>query len=353
MDKYFKKSVLKLDGYISPPQKQYLAKLNQNENPFDVPGDIKEKLCEDAKKLSWNRYPMNTSPELRRQLAEWHLVSETQILLGSGSNQIFQIMLSAVIEPGDKVMYCPPTFSLFDLYADLYGGELIKIHHAPGTDFQIDRLLQAVEQHKPKIILLCSPNNPTGFEMTLPDLERICQAAPGLVFWDEAYGEFSDQSAKILLDKYQQLIISRTFSKAFSLAGLRFGYFLAHADIITQLVKINIPYNINLFTEMVAVKLLQNRSFMDKHVAYIKNERERLYNRMLAIEQIKVFPSAANFLLFKSMDDTNLFMELKNRGILVRDVSSYELLDGFQRVSIGSFEENNLFLEKLTDIFKD
>jgi len=104
---------------------------------------------------------------------------------------------------------------------------------------------------------------------------------------------------------------------------------------------------------MVAVRLLQNMPFMEKHVAYIKDERERLYNQMLAIENIKVFHSAANFLLFKSMDDTNLFVELKNRGILVRDVSSYELLSGFQRVSIGSLEENNLFLEKLTDIFKD
>ncbi len=353
MENYFKKSVLKLDGYISPPQKEYLAKLNQNENPFDVPQEIKEELCRQAEKLSWNRYPVNTSPELRNRLAEWHNVRERQILLGNGSNQILQTLFSAVIEPGDKVIYCPPTFSLFDMYADLYGGELIKVHHAPGEDFPINELLQAVEKHRPKIILLCSPNNPTGFEITLADLERVCKVAPGLVFWDEAYGEFSDRSAKCLLDKYRQLVISRTFSKAFSLAGLRFGYFLAHEDIIAQLVKINIPYNINLFTEMAAVRLLQNLSFMEKHVAYIKNERERLYNRMKAIERIKVFPSAANFLLFKSTDGTNLFMELKNRGILVRDVSGYDLLDGFLRVSIGSFEENNLFLEKLTDIFED
>jgi len=353
MEKYFKKSVLKLDGYISPPQKEYLAKLNQNENPFDVPGELKEMLCEDAKRLAWNRYPVNTSPELRRRLAEWHQVDESQILLGSGSNQIFQTLLSAVIEPGDKVIYCPPTFSLFDMYADLYGGDLIKVHHTPGANFPIENLLAAIDLHKPKIVLLCSPNNPTGYEMTLTDLERVCNATPGLVFWDEAYGEFSDQSAKKLLDKYRQLIISRTFSKAFSLAGLRFGYFLAHEDIITQLVKINIPYNVNLFTEMVAIRLLQNLAFMKKHVGYLKKERERLYNRMREIDGITVFPSAANFLLFKSTDDTNLFLELKKRGILVRDVSGYELLDGFQRVSIGSNEENNLFLEKLTDIFKD
>ena len=353
MEKYFKRSVLHLDGYISPPQKDYLAKLNQNENPFDVPQNIKDKLCENAKTLSWNRYPVNTSPELRSQLAVWHRIDESQILLGSGSNQIFQSMLSAVVEPGDKIIYCPPTFSLFDLYADLYGGELIKVQHAPGENFPVDRLLQAIDKHQPKIVLLCSPNNPTGFEMSLTDLDKVCQAAPGLVFWDEAYGEFSERSAKSLLDKYKQLIISRTFSKAFSLAGLRFGYFLAHKDIIAQLVKINIPYNVNLFTEMVAIELLKNLSFMEEHVAYIKNERERLYNRMREMNGVRVFPSAANFLLFKSTDNTNLFLELKNRGILVRDVSSYELLDGYQRLSIGSKEENNLFLEKLTDIIKD
>jgi len=353
MQNYFKKAVLKIDGYISPPQKEYLAKLNQNENPFDVPPDIKEELCEKAKKISWNRYPMNTSPELRSQLAEWHEMNEAEILLGSGSNQILQTILSAVIEPDDKIIYCPPTFSLFDMYAELYGGNLIKVYHPPGTNFPLDELLHTIEQHKPKIILLCSPNNPTGFEMNISDLEKICQAAPGLVFYDEAYGEFSNQSAKILLKKYQQLVISRTFSKAFSLAGLRFGYFLANAEIIAQLVKINIPYNVNLFTEMVAIKLLQSLPFMEEHVTFIKKERERLYNRMSAIEQINVYPSAANFLLFNSTEDVNLFKELKKRDILVRDVSSYDLLEGFQRVSIGTHEENNLFLEKLIDIFKD
>ncbi len=331
---WFKKSVVQMEGYTSPPQKDFLAKLNQNENPFDVPENIKSELCKKAESLSWNRYPVNSSPELRAKLASWHHVDADQILLGSGSNQILQTLFTAVLEVGDKVLYNPPVFSLYEMFADLLNAVSIKVMHEPGKEYPIDQVVDSIEKEQPKLIVLCSPGNPTGYEMKMEDVERICSVAKGLVFFDEAYGEFTELSAILLLNKYENLIVSRTFSKAFSLAGLRFGYFLANRTIIEQLEKINIPYNVNIFTELVANRLLDDLSVMKKQVAYLTEERTRLMQHIQDIQSINVYPSSANFIMFNSSKDIDLFNELKNRGILVRNLSGYPLLKGFQRLTI-------------------
>jgi histidinol-phosphate aminotransferase len=251
------------------------------------------------------------------------------------------------------VLFTAPTFSLFDLFAQIYDGKLVDILHAPGAAYPLDKVLAKIEGTNPKLVLICSPNNPTGWEIDLDIVERICQASHGLVFFDEAYGEFTDQSAVPLLNKYENLLVSRTFSKAFSMAGLRFGYFVANAPIIAQLRKVNIPYNVNLFTEMVALRLLDDEAEMRQHVQYLRAERARVSAVMQKIRGITVFPSAANFILFKGPETLDLFGALKDRGVLVRDVSSYPLLAGHQRVSMGFKKENNLFLDTLKEIMRE
>jgi histidinol-phosphate aminotransferase len=347
MDNYFKKSVLDLHGYVSPPQGLVRAKLNQNESPFDLPLEMKQEILQQAGALQWNRYPTNESPAVKAALANWHGVQQEQVLLGNGSNQLLQIMLSAVVEKGERVLYCPPTFGLFSLYATVYGGQAIEILHAPNAAFPLEKVLTALEQQKPKIILLCSPNNPTGSEIETSAIETICKAAPGLVFCDEAYAEFSERTALSLCERYQQLIISRTFSKAFSLAGLRLGYLISSAGVIEQLRKVNLPYNVNLFTEMVALKLISNRRFMEQQVAHLKKERDWLYQQMQALPGVCVYPSAANFILFRHHNAKKIFSQLKEQGILVRDVSGYPLLADHLRVTVGSHDENEMFLSAL------
>ncbi len=149
----------------------------------------------------------------------------------------------------------------------------------PDQPFDIGRILEIIGRQAPKLVLLCSPDNPSGRECALEQIEAICRAAPGLVFLDEAYGEFSDQSALPLLHRYPSLIISRTFSKAFSMAGLRLGYFISSSANIEQLRKANLPYNINLFTERIALRLLEERYMMEEQVALIKRERDWLLER--------------------------------------------------------------------------
>jgi histidinol-phosphate aminotransferase len=347
MEKYFKRAVVQLAGYAAPPQELVRAKLNQNESPFDLPDSFKKEVLDQAQTLSWNRYPFNDSPELRAGLAKWHSVQAEQVLLGNGSNQLLQTLLAAVIEPGEKVLHFPPTFGLFELFTTLYGGVPLAVLQPPEKPFDLQQAIAVIKEESPKLVLLCSPNNPTGQEYSLAEIAAICEAAPGLVFLDEAYGEFSEQSGLPLLEKYPHLIISRTFSKAFSMAGLRLGYFLSSVRNIEQLRKANLPYNVNLLTECIALRLLADLSLMEKQTGYLKKERDWLFSEMRQLPNITVFPSAANFMLFRCQDGKSVFRRLKEQGILVRDVSGYPLLSNHLRVSVGMHQENEWFLDAL------
>jgi histidinol-phosphate aminotransferase len=346
----FKKSVLKIKGYQSPPQSHVKAKLNQNENPFDVPVEVKAMLADRIAKLDWNRYPVNESPALRKKLAAWHHLQPQQILLGNGSNQLLQTILSATVNDGDKVCWSSPTFSLFSLFSALYNAVPVDIRQTRALQFPYEAFIAGVENHQPRVILLCSPNNPTGSEINLDFLRTLCSRATGLVFWDEAYAEFTDQTAIELLSQYSNLVISRTFSKAFSLAGLRFGYLIANKTVIEQLEKVNLPYNVNIITEAVVSELLECRDILFERVDQVVEQRQKMYKELCLIPELTVYPSKANFILFKCQNSRSVFQTLKKHGILVRDVSSYPLLENHLRVNVGSPEENKYFLDILHTI---
>jgi len=350
MDHLFKSSVLQLHGYTSPPQQHVKAKLNQNESPFDVPEALKKALVLEAARLSWNRYPENESTVLKEKLAAWHAVEPEQILFGNGSNQLLQTLMIATVEEGGKMLYFPPTFSLFDLYGQIFEADLIEIYQPPGEPFPWEKAIETIHVKRPHLTLVCSPNNPTGSEVELENIEEICQAANGLVFVDEAYGEFSERTAIPLIKKYPQLIVSRTFSKAFSLAGLRFGYFIAQKEIIAELRKVNLPYNVNIFTELVASSLLDNQEIMKEHVHYLVEERDFLYQKLLELKGVAPYYSRANFILFKIPSSRKIISDLQKMGILVRDVGSYPLLNDHIRVTVGTRDENDLFLQALRNL---
>lgn len=353
MQRYFKTSVVQLDGYTSPPQKEFRVKLNQNESPFDVPDTLKQRCMQRIERLAWNRYPINNSQLLREKLAARHRVDPDQILLGNGSNQLYQTLLTAVMSQGEPLLLTHPTFSLYELFAQIYDARIITVLHPPDESYPLDKVLENIQKKKPRLTIVCSPNNPTGSELPLPDVEKICQSAPGLVLFDEAYGEFSDREAVSLVLRNENLVVSRTFSKAFSMAGLRFGYLIAQQKVIKQLAKVNLPYNVNVFTEQVVTELLNHQSELMQHVQYLQKERDRIFSMMQRISGLTVYPSAANFLLIKAPAGLDLFAELKKQGVLVRDVSSYPLLQNHLRVTIGSKEENDMFLKALQDIMQN
>ncbi len=352
MHRYFKNSVIKQPGYGAPPQEAMIAKLNQNESPFDLPAALKQDILGRAAALPWNRYPVHESPSLKTELARWHNLSPDQFLLGNGSNQLLQTILSGCIEPGEQVLCCPPTFSLFEMYIELYGGEPLLIPYLPANTAPEEQIVQAIQARQPKIVLLCSPNNPTGSEFSPSFVEKVCHDASGLVVVDEAYAEFSEQTFVPLLQSCKNLVLSRTFSKAFSMAGLRLGYLMADAEVLAQWRKVNLPYNVNLFTELVGITLLAQRDVIRKQVDYIICQRNWMLAQLNAIPEIKAYPSAANFLLFSCPDSKALFSFLKGRGILVRDVSSYYGLGNHLRVNAGHEGENQLFINALLEFYQ-
>jgi len=347
MEKQFKRTLLALRGYVSPPQEKLRAKINQNESPFDLPQDFKQRVLEKVATLSWNRYPLNEPPVLKSRIAAWHQVHPDQVLLGNGSNQLLQTLLLATIEPNEKVLFFPPTFGLFELFTALFNGQAVQVFRPPGEPFPLAESLAAIKKEQPKLILLCSPNNPTGAEITLTDLQTICEAAPGFVFMDEAYGEFSAQTSVSMVAANPNLIISRTFSKAFSMAGLRLGYLIASAENISQLRKANLPYNVNLLTGMIAEELLLQKEIMLVETANLIKEREWLYRGLQGVDSLQAYPSGANFILFHCKNARSLFNKLKSQGILVRDVGDYPLLENHLRVSVGTRQENEWFLHAL------
>ncbi len=343
-----KPEIRNLKGYVAPPQGRVIAKLNQNENPYDIPAEWKQNILNQMAGLEWGRYPDNQPAALREKLAGQFGVKPNQILLGHGSNQLLYLVATAVITPGDPVLTAPPTFSLMDLAARLNQGRSVQVLKKPDLSIDQDAFLKAAKSAK--LIFLCSPDNPTGLTVKQDFLEEVLSGTNGLVLWDEAYAEFCGKSAIPLLDQYPNLIVSRTLSKAFSLAGLRIGYFIARPEVSSELAKVNIPYNLDLFSVLVAEQLLDESGWMEKTVQRILEERARLFAAMQKLEGIKPFPSEANFITFEVEDAKGVLKKLQERGVLIRDMTYYPRLESALRVTVGTPEENDVFLKNLEEI---
>ena len=346
--KQFKPEIRELSGYVSPPQKKVFAKLNQNENPYDIPLSMKEAVFQEMKDLSWARYPEYNPLKLREKIGERFKVAPEQVLLGNGSNQLLYTVISAVISPWDTIVTSSPSFSLFELAGRIAQGRIISVPQ--NHDFSLDKTTLIESLRNARLTLLCSPNNPTGKPIEIEFLKECLEATSGIILWDEAYGEFGGESAIPLLNHYPNLVILKTFSKAFGLAGLRVGFLIAHSEIAKQLQKINLPYNLNLFSTVAALHLMEAPELVETHVKKIVTEREKLFNKMKKISGVVPFPSEANFILFKVKDGTKILRKLEEQGILVRDMSGYSVLKNFLRVTVGTPEENSIFLETLSKI---
>jgi histidinol-phosphate aminotransferase len=321
------------------------AKLNQNENPYDVPDEIKNDILDSMRRISWTRYPLYDPPPLREAIAKRFGLSADQVLLGNGSNQLLFTMGMAVIAPGDPVAVIAPSFSLFELVAGVFGGKVVASPLLADFTVDADNLIDA--SRSAKLMMLCSPNNPTGKTIPVEILESILKSTSGLVLWDEAYAEFAGFTAAPLLARYPNLLILRTFSKAFGLAGIRIGCLLGNPELVAEIRKVHQPYNLNLFSGLVAEKILERPDWVDDTVRRILKEREKLFSRMQGIPGVIVWPSEANFILFRVPDGKAMLKSLRNESVLVRNMGSYPMCENCLRVTVGTPEENDLFIESL------
>jgi histidinol-phosphate aminotransferase len=253
------------------------------------------------------------------------------------------------VSKGTKVLIPVPTFFLYEKIVHVLEGELVAVHARHDLSFDVEKIIAAAVKEKPAVIILNAPNSPTGQMVTINDVERICSETDAIILVDEAYIEFAAMPSVLpLIQKYDRVVILRTFSKAFSLAGLRIGYSIAQPEVCSEFLKPKIPFTVNNFSSSAAIKLMREKDLILKRIQYIKEQKEYLYNELSRIDGIKTFSSQSNFLIFTVKNDAaSLFNKLLSENVLIRDVSSYPMLENTLRVSVGTQQENTAFLSAL------
>ncbi len=288
-----------------------------------------------------NRYPDNDANTLKKAIASYLSVDKDEIIVGNGSSEMIEFLMRTYIEAGDKILGFDITFSMYKIFAKIYSANYISVSN-DNYVMDMDDLINQAILEEPKLILICNPNNPTGYLINKMDIERLCKSTKSLVVVDEAYIEFCEGSMINRLEAYDNLIILRTFSKAWGLAGARVGYLIASQQIINEISKVKAPYNLNALSQRAAIKALENSTETFKNIDDIISQREYVYNQMCDMG-IKVYKSSANFLYFEAAK--SLYTDLLNFGVLIRNFD-----DTKYRVTIGTNTDNQLFLAGLKSV---
>lgn len=324
-------------------------KLNQNENPYDLPPALKQELLEAFRAIPFNRYPKEHPDALRDALAESVGRDPACVLVGNGSNDLSYLVGLCLLRKGTPVVMPRPMFSLYEKVVRLYEADLTAVGPRPDLSFDAEGLASAVSRVNPALTVICTPNNPTGLAMTYDQIEQVAAAASGLVLVDEAYVDFNgEREALPLVDQYPSVVVMRTFSKAWGLAGLRLGYLIGHPQVIQQFARARVPFSVDALAEATALTLLKHADLVRERAEQIRRERDLLVAALQEIDQVEVVPSEANFAIFRTpLEPATLISRLATSGVLIRDVGGYPELRGFVRVNAGSPGENHAFLAAL------
>jgi len=338
------------EGYHSP-QVEVAVRLNTNESPLPPPPAWLEALRDEVATIDWNRYPDRQATELRAALAALHGVRPDQVFCANGSNEVLQCLCLAYGGPGRSVAVFEPTYALHSHIAHLTGTAVIEGQRRPDFSLDLDVVRDVMEAAPPAITFLCSPNNPTGLAEDLSTVRAVLGAAPGLVVVDEAYGQFSDWSAVGLVDDDVPLVVTRTFSKTWSMAAARLGYLVGPAPVVAVLDRVALPYHLDAFKQAAGVLAVRFVGEMEDRVGLIVRERQRLL-AALARLPVVAWPSQANFILFRPTHGkgTEVWQGLLDRSVLVRDTSSWPRLSDCLRVTVGTPKENDAFLAALAEV---
>jgi len=332
----------------------YKYKLDANESPWDIPDRVKEALARKIMdRANFNRYPDSNSTLLREAIGEYCNVSPNKVIVGSGSDELIQILTTAFVDKGDSVIFPAPSFGMYKIFTLIAGGRPVEIPLDVDFKYSIEAFKSAIYQYKPKLVFICSPNNPTGNIIKANEVLEIAKDFDGIVVVDEAYGEFTQGTAVNLIDKCSNLVVLKTFSKALGLAGLRIGYSISAPELAKQILKVKPPYNINSFSQQAAIITLENFDIVKKRVHEILKQREFLYQALRDMKGIKVYPSEANFLLIRVPNGNHVWQKLLDRGILVRNFSQSPYLENCLRVTIGGHKANQAVIDAMREIMAE
>jgi histidinol-phosphate aminotransferase len=327
-------------------------KLDAMENPYQWDSALVEEWLKILCTAPLNRYPDAAARDVKQQLRTVMQVPKTMdIILGNGSDELIQMLALTLNREGRKLLAPEPSFVMYRLIAQVVGMEYIGLP-LEKKDFRLDMfaMLEAIETYQPALVFLAYPNNPTGNAFELEDIEAIIENTPGIVVIDEAYAPFADNTLMSCLEKYPNLLVMRTVSKL-GLAGLRLGLLAGPSEWLEQIEKTRLPYNINVLTQLSAVFALQHYAVLEKQTQQIRADRADLSKNLASINGVQVWPSQANFILFRVKNAPAVFSGLKENGVLIKNVhGSHPLLENCLRVTVGTPEENQAFLTALTKI---
>lgn len=348
-DKLLRQEILDLHAY-SVFDSTGMIKLDAMENPYSLPQSLREEISDLVADAAINRYPDADACQLKESIrAVIGLHQDLRILLGNGSDEIIQLLALAVAKPGATLLSVEPTFVMYKMISAFTGMRYVGVPLTENFALDLPAMLTAMRQHQPALVFLSYPNNPSGNLFDAEAIIRIIEAAPGLVVVDEAYYAFADASFMPMLLHYPNLLVMRTFSKL-GMAGLRLGFVAGSEAWLEQLEKLRLPYNVSLLTQKVAEKLLQHHDVLLHQAEQIKQGRAWLYERLVGVADVRPYASDANFILFRVMHADKIFQELKNRGVLIKNLSkSHPLLFDCLRVTVGTQQENELFIRALQE----
>jgi len=331
-----------------------MVKLDVMESPYRLPPELAAAVGEVVSRVAMNRYPVPSATELRALIREvMQVPAGCDVLLGNGSDECIQYITAVLAREGAVVMAPAPSFAMFSMHALFYRLRFVGMPLREDFTLDTEAFLAAMAKEKPSLVWIAFPNNPTGNAFPVADIERIIRAAPGLVVIDEAYQPFAGATFMPRLTEFENMVVMRTVSKI-GMAGLRLGYVAGRPEWIEAFNKTRSPFNINVLTEAVAIKLLQNKKVLDAQAAKVLAERERLAPELARLPGLTVYPSSANFLLARVAGGkgagTRVFDSLKQQGVLVKDFSGgHPQLDNCLRLTVGTPEENRILLSALRE----
>ncbi|MGH2738889.1 MAG: histidinol-phosphate transaminase [Actinomycetota bacterium] len=335
------------------PQIHAAVRLNTNECPYPLPEEFLQDLRSAISGIPLHRYPDREATELREGIAEHAGVAPDEVCVGNGSNEVIQQVCLAYGGAERRALVFAPTYALHSLIPRVVGMDVVAERLDPAFRLPSDAA-ETCARRDPAIVFICSPNNPTGNAQQVSALEPICETTDGLVVVDEAYGEFGGESAKPLLARYENLVVVRTFSKAFALAAARIGYCLVNRGVADNVSRVRLPYHLSALAQAAGSTALRHSEAALAILDRVRAERDRLVRELATVKGVEVFPSDANFVLFRTIAPADaVWKGLLERDVLVRDVSEVPGLERCLRVSAGTQSETGAFLEALPAAVKE
>lgn len=360
IEKLLRKDVLKIPVYeteylTSKIEDENLVKLDLNENLVIKADFMKKLLASACKDVDPRLYPPPRGMLAVKAISKFYGLDEEMIIVGNGSDELLDLIAKAFVKSGTKVLIVEPTFPFYDFFVKLYGGEKIEVLLEPNFELNAEKILEM--RKGVSLLILCSPNNPTGKQFREESVKALLEEFKGIIIVDEAYVDFAKYSVLKWVKEFDNLIVLRTFSKAFGLAGIRVGFAVSNPSIIEYLERVMLPFNMDVVAQKMVMLALENWTYFKEQIDQVIKEREWLFEKLKEIDGITPFPSDASFLLFKiakkGLTSFAVKEKLQERKVLVKDRGMLPLLDNCIRVSVGTRKMNETFIQKLKEVLEE